>query len=227
MARRRPAFTLIELLIVIAIIAIMSAVLLPVLSAARERGRKAVCISNLKQLQTAFSMYADDNDELFPPRSDAIWASPDRSIYPAYVRQGRVFWCPTAKQRGLSAPTVVDDTNCESVFSFVFGLTALNRATGSVPLISDRGVYNPRLDTSRYPELAGADLTIGNHDSGINVVHLDGSVKFVPLGEIVFPENDDPGTPANEARRGTVACTKSGYSFTIGTTDNDKDAWGQ
>lgn len=60
--RDRPAFTLIELLVVIAIIAILMAILMPTLHRAREQGRRAVCLSNLKQLGLAWVVYADDND---------------------------------------------------------------------------------------------------------------------------------------------------------------------
>lgn len=56
------AFTLIELLVVIAIIAILAAILMPVFAQARARSRQAMCQSNLKQLGTAFAMYASDFD---------------------------------------------------------------------------------------------------------------------------------------------------------------------
>ena len=57
-------FTLIELLIVVAIIGILAAMLLPVLGKARERARVIVCIGNHKQIVAAMQMYADDNDEM-------------------------------------------------------------------------------------------------------------------------------------------------------------------
>ena len=58
----RRAFTLIELLVVIAIIALLMAILMPALSRAREQGKRAVCLSHLKQMQLSWIIYADEND---------------------------------------------------------------------------------------------------------------------------------------------------------------------
>lgn len=59
-------FTLVEMLVVIAIIGILAALLLPVLSRAKERARGAQCLSNLRQMQFAWTLYADDNHGTLP-----------------------------------------------------------------------------------------------------------------------------------------------------------------
>ncbi len=67
MLRGRKGFTLIELLVVIAIIGILAAMVFPVFARARESARKAVCLSNIKNIALAFQMYLADNNDTFPP----------------------------------------------------------------------------------------------------------------------------------------------------------------
>lgn len=67
----RAAFTLVELLVVIGIIALLAAILFPVFATVRGKARQTVCLSNLKQIGTAIQMYASDYDGLMPFAKDA------------------------------------------------------------------------------------------------------------------------------------------------------------
>lgn len=69
LVKRKHKFTLIELLVVIAIIGILASFLLPVLSKTRKKARGSVCVSNQKQIGTAYLLYADDNNSEYPYHS--------------------------------------------------------------------------------------------------------------------------------------------------------------
>lgn len=69
----RKYFTLIELLTVIAIIAILASLLLPALNNAKEMGRRTICTSNLKQLGIAIGFYVDDYNSYYPLGRSGAW----------------------------------------------------------------------------------------------------------------------------------------------------------
>jgi prepilin-type N-terminal cleavage/methylation domain-containing protein len=60
-------FTLVELLLVVAVIAILAALLLPALGQAKAKAQRSACINNLRQINLGVRMYADDSSDAFPP----------------------------------------------------------------------------------------------------------------------------------------------------------------
>lgn len=104
MFSRKQGFTLIELLVVIAIIAILAAILFPVFTRARESAKRTACLSNLKQLGVAMMMYAQDNNDHYPPTNIYNWPFGDwnddrpalgpRLLEP-YIKNSKIFFCPS------------------------------------------------------------------------------------------------------------------------------------
>jgi len=123
MGHRSRGFTLIELLVVIAIIGILAAMVFPVFARARESARKAVCLSNVKNIALAVQMYLADNNDCFwpaehrqevfdyfsgfgcgpqPGEDDWTWNQTNPYLREAvildeYVKNRDVWTCPSAK----------------------------------------------------------------------------------------------------------------------------------
>ena len=93
-------------MVVIAIISLLAAIILAVLSQAREKAHQSQCISNLHQLGTAFGLYADDYDETWPSPGGLAgdynyWSQSGDGGLESYVKQsgvGSVWCCPNQKQ---------------------------------------------------------------------------------------------------------------------------------
>jgi len=108
----KRGFTLIELLVVIAIIAILAAILFPVFAQAREKARAISCLSNLKQIGLAVTMYTQDYDETEPNGynkwgSENGWAC---QVFP-YVKSVGAFACPDDSSVGNASVGEVKSTS--------------------------------------------------------------------------------------------------------------------
>jgi len=98
--RHVGGFTLIELLVVISIIALLVAILLPVLSKARASAQRTLCLSNHRQLTSLLLMYMDQNKEIFPPMMSGNAAD----IATPGLGSGNIGWSLRLTAQGLMSP---------------------------------------------------------------------------------------------------------------------------
>lgn len=115
---RIRAFTLVELLVVVAILAILAAILFPVFASAKNSAKKSICASNQRQIGQGFLLYAADNDDAYPNNGDPYlwvgkrWRWPVMPYIGAGQRQGAnysatasnpsIFLCPADTLAGAA-----------------------------------------------------------------------------------------------------------------------------
>jgi prepilin-type N-terminal cleavage/methylation domain-containing protein len=175
------AFTLLELLIVIGIIAVLVSILLVVMTRARASANRAYCLSNLRQIGLAFSQYTNDSRGRFPDPADSnlSWES---SLEP-YLHSTRAFCCPTDQE----------------VFS-LFGSSYDWRDTGQPETTrAARFVTDP---TRSDIILAYESLPGWHAKNQINLVRLDGSAQSVDyeqcLADLATPIQSGTHSPSTK-----------------------------
>lgn len=116
------AFTLVEVLVVIAILLILAAILFPVFSRSRQNSRRAQCASNLKQLGLAWQMYADDCDGQAMPASNTVGTNDQRwvgtlgssgfqsgtGLLHPWLKTTSVLSCPSWQRPKYATPSFAD-----------------------------------------------------------------------------------------------------------------------
>ena len=186
-------FTLTELLVVVAIIAILAALLFPVFARAREKARQASCQSNIKQLMLSVIMYKQDYDErnIYDRMSTSNPATPTgpyassycgtlyfwKDMLNPYVKNDQVWICPSDPNGGttcVAPPRRSYQPNTEMV-----GVkdSSVQDPAGTIHVMESN--YNSR---AHYTDAGSYNMSGGRgsnwHNSGWNIGYADGHVKW-------------------------------------------------
>ena len=127
--RRRTNFTLIELLIVVAIIAILAGMLLPALRAAMEKGRKASCTGNMKQVTLGGLLYANDHNDFLSRVYGQMFIDKDQLLY-GYINSGKkgdmtkknnfkIFECPSFDRNRRVLKWIADKNESKPINGYI------------------------------------------------------------------------------------------------------------
>lgn len=202
---RSRAFTLIELLVVIAILFMLAALLFPVLAQAREAGRRATCLSQLRQIGQAQLLYLGDWDERFPDwyfsgslgsgegGANRFW--PD--YFRAYLHDKGVFHDPSCVW-----PTQLPlATRLADYTLFTWGPGGRGTRTAPYwrwpgPPLSLAQVGRPTETISLmdgYTTTRETSSWIGRHGTGMNACFLDGHVRWLQPRDLARIDTDATG----------------------------------
>lgn len=179
-AQESDGFTLIELLVVISIIAVLASILFPVFAMAKSRAKQSVCVSNLRQIGVAMSLYMDDEDGLMPDRRDL------KSSLPGGYRPW-TSWPPSDPRSGWAIPLLEPYVKASGIYTCP---SIQNSNLGHVPQ-----VYQA---TTTAPDAPSANYWMWRFDRTDDPVPLDnfwGKTEDRAVDDLQAANNPQAGNP--------------------------------
>jgi competence protein ComGC len=216
-ARRRSGFTLIDLLVSIAVVAVLIGILLPSLRMVHETSRRVVCASNLRQIGLGLHMYTTESDDFIPPSmvtngsaaywgltgdpmflrldgrsrgfEELLWDGMGLLFADDYLADGEIFYCPAHTGEILFE-------NYADRFGGVPGEIVANYGyRGSGPAGQERLTFID--DSSALVSDGFREIVDINHDAGMNVLRAGMSVGWFAdegnqMHDIASSAGEDP-----------------------------------
>lgn len=198
-AHTQKAFTLVEVLTVVAIVAVLMGLLIPGLAKVRTVLRQTQCANNLRQLYAAFEVYAQDNNNVWPPIfdspssttrgtndwSDILFLQMYGKAYTSTLLPKSAFACPAAMangERGISYGINLDLSliTADGLQKSPIPRLRINNPTTVCLLIENANeVAGP---SARFQETVWP--TRNRHGLNISVLYCDGHVATLPIGQV-------------------------------------------